>query len=568
MTWCTVWKGKPQDYIDHMRRVHDTPPLVKAANLTRWFSPWTVSREQSSLTQSAVSGIAVDILLFSRIGVPLFHRYRVFDQPGTHVAFRGTYMQRMRTFLEESDDESLRARHRRRAREMAAQMSRTTLQDTGSRAPDISSRPRTYRRNGSRARKSTPLAAVAATSVAPGVVHSNRSNPRAVPALMDLALPRFASPEGRSARPHLPWIVMTDSPASPAPVRLTAPLRPPSPCLHLDALSSNESAGPGDVWAAPICILDASSSPVNPEQVLSDDDLPTAMRAEDRQQVIRICDVPPEVQVVDLSQDDQICDTRLAMWGAGPPPGVPGDDSQQTVRFVDLPPEARISAIPPGVGVVDLTPVTRAVDVPAVGCMETVPPTTSPDSVQMSPDSPPTVAFEDLSVSSVPMSLIVCGLRTIRMFRRKDPCLRYCRIYTMPSGLTFLPGQSSVQTVMALAVSSGPEGWSSGMPQTFDVSREGPFDAYSSPMDTGDNPLVTTGSRRYKSGVWHAASSPPVSGVYRGAGVGSAVVSFPGVLDTTFGRGGCAGGGGRSTAGRRYHLIEPSDSFAVCNVTA
>ena len=29
------------------------------------------------------------------------------------------------------------------------------------------------------------------------------------------------------------------------------------------------------------------------------------------------------------------------------------------------------------------------------------------------------------------------------------------------------------------------------MPQTFDVSREGPFDAYYSPMDTGDSPLVT-----------------------------------------------------------------------------
>ena len=31
------------------------------------------------------------------------------------------------------------------------------------------------------------------------------------------------------------------------------------------------------------------------------------------------------------------------------------------------------------------------------------------------------------------------------------------------------------------------------MPQTLDVSREGPFDAHASPMDTGDSPLVTTG---------------------------------------------------------------------------
>ena len=114
--------------------------------------------------------------------------------------------------------------------------------------------------------------------------------------------------------------------------------------------------------------------------------------------------MPPDVQVVDLSQDDQICDTQLAVWGAGPPPSVPGGDLQQTVRVVDLPQEAQISDVPPGVGAVDLTPEIRAVDVPAVGRMETVQPTTSPDSVQMSPDSPPTVVFEDLSVSSVPMS--------------------------------------------------------------------------------------------------------------------------------------------------------------------
>ena len=128
VTWCTVWKGTPQDCIDHMRKAHDTPPLVKVANLARWFPPWTIFREQwSSLTRSAVSGIAVDTLLFSRIGMPLFYRYRVFDRPGTHAAFRGTYMQRMRTFLKESDDASLRARHRRRARAMVAQMSQSTL---------------------------------------------------------------------------------------------------------------------------------------------------------------------------------------------------------------------------------------------------------------------------------------------------------------------------------------------------------------------------------------------------------------------------------------------------------
>ena len=56
VTWCTVWKGTAQDCVDHMRRAHDIPQLVKAANLVRWFPPWTVSREQwSSMSRPAVS---------------------------------------------------------------------------------------------------------------------------------------------------------------------------------------------------------------------------------------------------------------------------------------------------------------------------------------------------------------------------------------------------------------------------------------------------------------------------------------------------------------------------------
>ena len=51
-------------------------------------------------------------------------------------------------------------------------------------------------------------------------------------------------------------------------------------------------------------------------------------------------------------------------------------------------------------------------------------------------------------------------------------------VYTLPSGLAYMPGQSSVQTVLASGTSSRPEVWSS---------------AIASPMDTEDNPLITTG---------------------------------------------------------------------------
>ena len=153
VTWCTVGMGTPQDCIDHMRKAHNISATVKAANLARWFPPWTVSREQwTIIMRSSVSGVAVDTLLFCRIGVPLFHRYRVFSRHGTHVAFRGMYMTRIRTFLEESDAESLRSRHRRRTRAIASRMFQTTPRAACGREPDSSSQPSTSRRPGSRIR--------------------------------------------------------------------------------------------------------------------------------------------------------------------------------------------------------------------------------------------------------------------------------------------------------------------------------------------------------------------------------------------------------------------------------
>ena len=130
-----------------------------------------------------------------------------------------------------------------------------------------------------------------------GNVRSRHSNRNAVPSVMDLTLPKFADPADRPARSPHPWIVMTDSPALPAPVRWTSQdcvdhmrrthnrrgaLMSPSPCLNMDAFYSDESAGTGYMSVVPMCISDDSSTPANPDQVLLDDDLPTAVSAEDR----------------------------------------------------------------------------------------------------------------------------------------------------------------------------------------------------------------------------------------------------------------------------------------------
>ena len=67
-------------------------------------------------------------------------------------------------------------------------------------------------------------------------------------------------------------------------------------------------------------------------------------------------------------------------------------------------------------------------------------------------------------------------------------------VYPLPSGLAVLPVSSrSAQTVLAWGVSLHQDKWSTGVPRTCAVSREGLFDAYCSPMDTGDSPLIATG---------------------------------------------------------------------------
>ena len=56
-----------------------------------------------------------------------------------------------------------------------------------------------------------------------------------------------------------------------------------------------------------------------------------------------------------------------------------------------------------------------------------------------------------------------------------------------------MPGQSLVRTVLALGVSSCPEGWSSAMAQSVGMAWEGPSGASAPPMDTEDGLMVMTG---------------------------------------------------------------------------
>ena len=235
------------------------------------------------MSQLAVSGIAVDTLFFSRIGVPLFHRYRVFNRLGTHGAFRGTYMRRMHAFLEESDAVSLRRHHRRCARDIAARMSQISLRATET-------------------------------------VWPYRSEANTIQALMDLALPRFEGLGDGPPHVHRPWMVSTNSAASPDLVCSTDLLRLPSPCLNLDALTSDDtedSVKLSNISVTLICGSDDGHTPVNSDQVLSDEDLPAAAGSDDRIQVIRIRHVSPNVQIVDIFKlvGIGIPDGQCGVWG-------------------------------------------------------------------------------------------------------------------------------------------------------------------------------------------------------------------------------------------------------------
>ena len=100
VSWCTMWRGTPQDCMEHLRNGHDVPLISKTASIERFVPPWTVRRElwTESLRQEH-SGISTNIMLFSDLSLSLTHHYRVYRGGLPHAAFRGDYMTRFRALL-------------------------------------------------------------------------------------------------------------------------------------------------------------------------------------------------------------------------------------------------------------------------------------------------------------------------------------------------------------------------------------------------------------------------------------------------------------------------------------
>ena len=82
VSWCTMWKGTPQDCMDHVRGAHNVLPDIKSASLDRFFPPWTVRRQiwADGLNKPCHSGVSTEVLLFSEIHLSLVHHYQVFQR--------------------------------------------------------------------------------------------------------------------------------------------------------------------------------------------------------------------------------------------------------------------------------------------------------------------------------------------------------------------------------------------------------------------------------------------------------------------------------------------------------
>ena len=151
-----------------------------------------------------------------------------------------------------------------------------------------------------------PAAARPATDA--GAVRSRPTEEDTIQALLDLALSCFGSFDGPVAPAWKPWPVSLASPASPVPDCATDLARSPSPCLNLDALSSDdaeESVTPQDFSVTLFCDSGDGHTPVGSDQISSDEDLPSGSRVEDRRQVLRTKDLPARRSVsMDRPADD------------------------------------------------------------------------------------------------------------------------------------------------------------------------------------------------------------------------------------------------------------------------
>ena len=96
VSWCTVWKGTPQDCMDHVRG-HTMCRRISSRLVWRSFSGHGLSGARFGRMPS--NPVSVDVLLFSDINLSLVHHYRVLKRGLPHIAFRKDYLTCLRVLV-------------------------------------------------------------------------------------------------------------------------------------------------------------------------------------------------------------------------------------------------------------------------------------------------------------------------------------------------------------------------------------------------------------------------------------------------------------------------------------
>ena len=202
-------------------------------------------------------------------------------------------MSRLFDSLKEADAESIRRSHRRRAKEIAASMSKGASSSKEVPAATASSRRSVQR---------TPVSKITGREAGPSLIptaerrlqllassiYRRSAEKDTVQALMDLSLPRFTKLDDGVIPKTKPWPVSANSPASPTSAEYGNRTRTPSPCMDLDELSSDDSvtgASPQDFKVTLMYDSEDSCTPVGSIVFSSDEDLPLSPGQEDRRKV-------------------------------------------------------------------------------------------------------------------------------------------------------------------------------------------------------------------------------------------------------------------------------------------
>ena len=119
----------------------------------------------------------------------------------SHAAFRGTHLQRLWLFIEEADEAVRRRLHRQPTQSRSA-----TVVESTDKPASGALRPPMGHKIVSQARRPCRLKGVTTVARGPDIGGRPSAEMSSVQALMELALPRFAMPEG-PRHVHPPWLV-------------------------------------------------------------------------------------------------------------------------------------------------------------------------------------------------------------------------------------------------------------------------------------------------------------------------------------------------------------------------